>query len=463
MANITKRGKTFTFTVSLGFDGTGKRIRKTMTYTPPLGMTLKQAEREAERQAALFEERCRTGQILDTNTRFAEFVDIWLHDYAEKQLATKTLTRYKELLQRINAAFGNMKISAIQPHHLNAFYNNLREKGIRADIKYIPSKAAAELITGTGITRSALAEKCGVSISVLRSCVAGKNITAESADKIAAFYGRSKSELFTPQEDKGLSDKTIQHYHRLLSSIFTVAVQWQVIFSNPCDRVKPPKVRRTEAAYLDEVGAARLISALDGEPYQYAVMVQMFLFTGMRRAELLGIEWKDVDFDTDCIHIRRNSLYTAGKGIYEGDTKTESSNRVIKVPQNAMQLLKDFRKWQDNIKREMGTAWKGTNRLFTTKDGLPMHPDTITGWFHNFVRRKELPKISIHSLRHTNATLMIAGGVPIKTVASRLGHASVATTGIIYTHAIKSADEAAAITLNDILNPAGNNKKAKTV
>lgn len=459
MANITKRGKTYTITVSMGFDGNGKRIRKSMTFTPPANMTPKQAEKEVNIKAAIFEERCRTGQILDTNTRFSEFVDIWLRDYAEKQLEARTLTRYKELLRRINAAFGNMKISAIQPHHLNSFYGNLSEKGIRADIKYKPLEAVAELLKDKGLTRSELSRLSGVSLSVLRSCFSGNYVTSTSADKIAAYLGKDKGELFNPQEDKGLSDKTIMHYHRLLSSIFTVAVQWQVIFSNPCERVKPPKVKRKEAASLDEVQAMQLIEALEGEPFKYAVMVQLFLHTGMRRAEMLGLEWRDIDFINNCIHIRRNSLYTAEKGIFEGNTKNESSNRVIKGSETAMQLFKDYREWQNYIIEEMGTAWSGTGRIFTANDGKPMHPDTISGWFHKFIKRKGLPKISIHSLRHTNATLMIASGVPLKTVSSRLGHASVNTTGAIYAHAIKSADEAAAEIINDIFSPTKNAKR----
>ncbi len=461
MANITKRGSSYTITVSMGKDGTGKRIRKSLTYTPPPSMTPKQAEKEAQRQAAMFEERCRTGQVLDTNTRFSDFAEIWMRDYAEKQLEPRTLTRYKELLRRINAAFGNSKINAIQPHHLTEFYNNLSEKGIRADIKYKPTDKAAELVDGKDLTRAELSRLAGVSVAVLRSCSAGNNVSSESAQKIAAYFGKDMAELFTAQEDKGLSDKTIMHYHRLLSSIFTVAVQWQVIFSNPCDRVKPPKVKRKEARYLDEYEAAELLKALDGEPFKYVVMIQLLLYTGLRRAELLGLEWRDIDYLNRCVHIRRNSLYVADKGTFEGSTKNESSNRVINLPDNAVQLLKEYKRYQDSIILEMGTAWQGTGRLFTTKDGKPMHPDTLSGWFHEFVKRKGLPDVSVHSLRHTHATLMIANGVDIKTVSSRLGHASVTTTGNIYTHAIKSADEAAAEVINDILTPKKNSNRTK--
>lgn len=460
-ASITKRGNTFRIRVACGFDGNGKRLTRSITYTPPPTLTPKQAEKEAHRQAVIFEERCRTGQILDTNTRFCDFVEIWLHDYAEKQLRPTTLARYKALLVRILAAFGNMKISAIQPHHLNAFYDNLSESGIRADIKYTPCREMQRVIKEKGFTKAAFSEKAGVSIQVLNSCTAGRNVTTASAEKIAAALNADVSTLFEKQEDAGLSGKTILHYHRLISTIMTCAVQWQAIFSNPCDRVKPPKISRKEARYLDEVGAEKLIAALEGKPYKYAVMVQLLLYTGLRRGELFGLEWHDVDFFTNCLHIERSVLYIAERGVFEDTTKTETSKRVIKLPDNAVNLLKAYQQWQNEQKEEIGSEWHKTDRLFTAWNGEPMLPDTLTSWFHDFIRRKGLPDVSIHSLRHTNATLMIAGGVPIKTVSSRLGHASLTTTANIYAHAIKSADEAAADVLNNLLSPTESSKRRK--
>ena len=97
--------------------------------------------------------------------------------------------------------------------------------------------------------------------------------------------------------------------------------------------------------------------------------------------------------------------------------------------------------------------WHENNKVFTGLDGRPLHPDSVTGWFHRFIKRNNFPPICVHSLRHTNATLLIAGGTDIKTVANRLGHSTPSVTGSIYAHAIKSADEAAADRLNNIFNP----------
>ena len=111
-----------------------------------------------------------------------------------------------------------------------------------------------------------------------------------------------------------------------------------------------------------------------------------------------------------------------------------------------MDVLTEYKEAQEN-------ASCANNKVFKARNGSPIHPDSITGWFHRFIEKNNFPKISIHSLRHTNATLLIAGGTDIKTVANRLGHSTPATTGNIYAHAIKSADEAAAQKLNDILTP----------
>lgn len=110
----------------------------------------------------------------------------------------------------------------------------------------------------------------------------------------------------------------------------------------------------------------------------------------------------------------------------------------------------------DRIK--IGDKWNDTGKVFTQSTGKPMHPDTITGWIHKFVSRNNLPNICVHSLRHTNASLLIANNINITTVSKRLGHANTATTTKIYAHAIRTADEIAADTLQDILTLP--NKKA---
>lgn len=457
MATIEKRGDTYKIIVSLGYDLDGKQIRKRTTWKPEQGMTVKQVEKELERQKVLFEERCRNGQSLDGTIKFAEFTNVWFTDYAEKQLKAKTIARYRDLMKRITPAIGHIKLEKLQPHHLLSFYTNLEEAGMRDDVKYKCVVDFKAMLKKKELTKAALAEKAGVSIAVLNSVTQGKNITEASARKIIVVLDVDIKSVFEPVNNKGkLSGATIRRHHELISSIMRTAVEWQIVFSNPCERVKPPKVGKSEPRYLDDEQARQLLSLLEGEPPQYQAIIKTLIFTGLRRGELCGLEWPDIDFENSVIHVRRESLYLADKGVFTDSGKTATSIRSIKTPDAVIDVLKAHKAWQAEERLKQGDRWENSNRLFTNQDGAPIHPDVITNWFHHFVEKNNLPDVSVHSLRHTNATLMIASGTAVTTVAKRLGHANASTTTKIYAHAIRSADEAAAETLQDILNPAKN-------
>ena len=145
MPSKRKRGNAYELRASCGFNAKGKRIMKTRTWKPPYGMTEAQAEKEATRQAFLFEEEIRRGEVLDQSTKMEDFLVKWLHNYAEKQLRATTLTGYKSMLPRINAAFGKMKISDIRPTHLLAFYDNLSDVGVRGDEYFTATELVGEL------------------------------------------------------------------------------------------------------------------------------------------------------------------------------------------------------------------------------------------------------------------------------------------------------------------------------
>jgi integrase len=145
--------------------------------------------------------------------------------------------------------------------------------------------------------------------------------------------------------------------------------------------------------------------------------------------------------------------------IYTKETKTENSDRTIKLPSQAFEVLKEYRVWQSQERLGIGDKWVSTDRIFTQFDGKPVHPDSITGWFREFIAKTDLPQITIHSLRHTNITLLLAAGVPLRTVSYRAGHAQTSTTQNIYAHAIRTADEMASEALDDILTPKSNIKK----
>lgn len=454
MATIQKRNNAYLIRVSAGYDINDKQIIKSMTWKPEPGMTQRQIEKELQRQAVLFEDKCKSGQFLDGSIKFAEFTEKWMKDYAENQLKVKTIARYKDLLKRINLAIGHIRLDKLQPVHLIRFYGNLAENGIRSDIKYKSTIDISKLLKSCSCTKTAFCDKSNVSIATLNNACKGCNISLESANKISLALGLKLEDVFEQCESEKLrlSDKTIQHYHRLISSILQTAVQWQVIFSNPCDRVKPPKVERKESRYLEDTEVKELLMALESEPMLYKAIITLITYTGMRRGEICGLKWKDIDFKNQMINVQREVLYLPQKGIFEDSTKTYSSQRFIKTSDVALSVLKSYKIEQNTNRLKCGDCWHDDDYVFTQWNGKPMHPDSVTGWFRKFIEKNNLPQISIHSLRHTNASLMIANGVNLTTVSKRLGHATTATTTKIYAHAIKSADEAANETIENILN-----------
>lgn len=451
MATIIKRKESYTITVSCGYDVNGKQLRQYMTWTPPQGMSQKQVEKELQRQATLFEEKCRQGRCIGGNIRFAEYAEYWITEYAEKQLKFRTVEDYRFLLKRINLAIGHMRLDDIQPTHLMMFYAQLAQKGIKESAKY-HSDTLDVILQNAGIKKTQLANASGICVQTVRVACKGDNVSAASATAIADALDLKIDDIFTATNDKEcLSDKTIIRYHRAISSMLQQAVYWQIISSNPCKRVKAPKVKHKEARHLDEKQAQELLTALESAPEVYRVFVTLLLFTGLRRGEACGLEWQDVDFKNNLLYIRRNTLYSPKKGLFDDTTKTEKSERVIKLPPQATEILKQHKAEQRKQRYKMADKWHENGKIFTGYDGKPIYPDTFSGWFHDFVKKHNLPDACLHSLRHTNATLLIASGTNLTTVAKRLGHSNTSTTTRIYAHAIRTADEMAADTLQDIL------------
>jgi len=251
-----------------------------------------------------------------------------------------------------------------------------------------------------------------------------------------------------------LSPKTILEHHRFISKVLNTAVKWQLIYDNPAARADPPKAKQADVTHLDEEQAKKVIMALEQENQKYRALVILAIYSGLRLGELCGLKWQDIDFEGEIISVKRTLQYLSGKGLYEKEPKTKSSLRSLKLPHEIFNLLKEHKSWQERQRQIHGTAWTNSDYVFTQENGNPMRPDNISGFFAKFARKLDLPKgITFHSLRHTSATLLIAGGMSPRTVASRLGHAQVSTTMNIYSHQLQSADAKAAEVLSDMLNP----------
>ena len=464
MANITKRiGKngalSYRIRAYAGTAADGRQIVRSMTFTPPAGMSARQAEKEAKRQAVEFEQRVQRGIVLDAKFTLDELLDKWFQEFARPQLKPQTVYGYQNLRVRISAALGHMKIDSIRPAHLMAFYDNLAESGMRMDVKFTAAPALISAVEK--MKRGDLAKAAGVSSDTVRIALRGDRVSRASAEKLAAAAGLPLTKAFKAQDQDGkLAGDTIRHYHRLLSSVFSTAVKWQLLTENPCDRVAVPKAQTPDTQFLDESGIARLLEVLPEAPIQYSVLVQLALLTGCRRGELCALRWSDIDFKAATLSINRTLQSIPGQGPVFGPPKTKRSRRCLKISGDAVELLQEYRREQAQHRLKVGSVWAKTvniegkevanDLLFTRWDGHPIDPGGVSSWFPVFLREHGLPPVRFHSLRHTNASLLIAAHVPVVTVSGRLGHAKTSTTTDIYAACIRSSDAAAADALDNV-------------
>ena len=250
---------------------------------------------------------------------------------------------------------------------------------------------------------------------------------------------------------KPLSPKTVRHVLSLVSDIFAYAVRMGVVRENPCVRVVLPKLVRKEKKIYTVEETVRLMELLRNEPVKYRAFFYMLIYSGCRRGELLGLEWRDVDFQNCLISIRRTSCYTPGRGTYTDTTKTEQSRRTLKLPREVMDVLRDLYAFQLRQADIFGDKWVETGRLFTKENGEPQHPNTSYHWLEKFCARNGLPFYGIHSFRHLFASLLVGNGVDIVTVSGVLGHSAVSTTSNIYCHMLENARARASDTVASAL------------
>lgn len=304
----------------------------------------------------------------------------------------------------------------------------------------------------------------GIGEDTMRNVHRGANVSQSTAEKVSRVAGLPLSKAFTEHVREGgkLNGNTVQHYHRMLSSVFTKAVQWGLVPENPCKRAEAPKAEEIDVQALEELDVAKLLNALQDTPTQFSVITQLALFTGARRGEICALRWSDIDLEKGTISINRTVQFIPGTGLVFNPPKTKRSRRCIRIGSDCVELLREYQRYQKAERFRIGSAWVrkvtlengkvvDNDMLFTKWDGEPMDPDIISTWFPKFLTEHGLPQVHFHSLRHTNASILIAAHTPITTASGRLGHAQTSTTLNHYASAIQSADAAAADTLEGII------------
>lgn len=368
MATIRRRPNgTYEIKVSCGYGVDGKQRNQYKSYKPEPGMTKRQIEKEVQRQAILFEEDCKRGQITAA-VKFETFAEQWFEEYAKVNLRPTSYARMKQLTKRVYPAIGHKWLDKITARDIQKFVTDM--------------------------------------------LVNGKNMNT----------------------GKPLSRKTAVHHLSFISDVFSYAVRMGMLCDNPCRRVFVPKQEQEEKQIYTIEQVKILYENLKSEPMKYQVYLLLSIYSGYRRSEMLGLEWKDIDFEHDLIHVRRTSQYTSEKGIYTDTTKTRKSKRVSKMPASIMNLLQQFKADQNEEARRLGTKWEDYDRLFTKWNGAPMNPQTPFEWLKGYCERIGIPFRNIHSLRHLHASLLIFEGVDVVAVSEDMGHSVVGTTLNLYSH-----------------------------
>jgi len=453
MANIEKRGKAYRIVVSAGYDTNDKQIKYSMTYKPEEGMTLSQIKKELKKIEVEFEEKCALGYSLNSNIKLIDFIEIWFKDYVgNKNLSPVTVEGYKRLSIKVVQELGHVQIGKITPKQVQDFYTKLKySNGVRGGEKFKVTEKYIEIISG--LKQKDISCKASINDDTLRKLKNGGHTTLVTAKKISNALSYPFKELFlSTNEKKPLSNTSVLHYHKFINNVFNTAVRWGVIPFNTIEkRVELPKIEKEEASYLDNNEALILLNLLEEEPIKYRTAINLLIFSGLRRGELCGLKWCDIDFEGNIITINRSLKYISGQKAFEGVPKTRGSLRSIKLPQSIFKMLKEYHIWQLKERLKIGDQWHDHDYVFCSWNGEPINLDTFGKYLKKLTTKHKLKDIHLHSLRHTNATILIASGVNLKTVSSRLGHSDLSTTGDIYTHAIQAMDAKASNALENML------------
>ena len=390
---IPKPNGTYLIRISCGLDSSGKQIAKSKTFRPSKpNLSFQKLNKEIENFIEAFEEEARSDNptVRFDKITFKDFCPKYL-ELKKTVLSPNSYAFYETIINtELIPKFGKMKLREIKTYHIQEF------------IQYLTTEK--------------------------------KHRNGEAG---------------------GISPSTVRRYATVLRSILSLAYQLEYTDNDAgaSKRIIFPKVETCEVEVYTEEEVRVIFSALDAEPINIRALVELAIFTGMRRGEIVGLKWSDIDFENQSLSIKR-SIYKPKDGkALEKEPKSKSSIRTISLPEHLIKTLLEYKLHQDRHISFMGEAWNKLDYVFTEEDGLVMNPQTPTRQFSNFLKRHNIRHLKFHGLRHTSATMLLANGCDIKTVSSRLGHADLETTGI-YLHALESTDRKAAKTFDAFISNA---------
>ena len=270
------------------------------------------------------------------------------------------------------------------------------------------------------------------------------------ADDLDTFYSRLL-DCGRCDQRGGLSPKTVRYLHTIIHKALADAERKGTVVRNVAAFSEPPKLTSATKSEMRVWTGEQLRSFLDYAE-EHALYSAFFLAanTGMRRGEVLGLRWKDVDLARSRLSVRQ-AVVSVAYEVAISDVKTGSARRTIDLDRRTMAVLRSWRKRQLEERLLVGTGGTYEGLVFARPDGRPIHPDFFSQCFDRLVAQAELPRIRLHDLRHTHATLLLQAGQPPKVVSERLGHSTPGFTMTVYQHVIPGMQAEAACAFSELV------------
>jgi len=253
----------------------------------------------------------------------------------------------------------------------------------------------------------------------------GIRLQSLTASQVQAFYSMLLA--------NGVGLWTVHYCHMRLSQTLKQAVRLSLITRNVCDMVDPPRLQPREMHTWDAHQARRFLAV--AAESGYGPIWPLAAAGGMRRGELLGLRWGDVDLDHGLVHVRQ-TVVRVGTGLIFSQPKSAAGRRAVHIPPLIVQLLREHRVHQNQQRLQLGAVWQDHDLVFAAANGEPINPSNLRRDFLSLIARAGVPTIRVHDLRHTFATLALSSGAPLKAVAEAIGHADTRLTLSTYTHVL---------------------------
>ncbi len=290
----------------------------------------------------------------------------------------------------------------------------------------------------------------------------GKATLSQCTTKLFIKFFKWLSSQKSPKTNQQLAVSSVEKIFGIVSSVFACAEQWHIIGTNPVLAARPEEFKQknkkknidVKERCLTPEESKRLVRELENVDLKYKIIIHLAIMLGLRRSEILGIKWADLDLERCTLRLFQSSIYVCGSGYYEEDLKTPTSYRTISLPYITVKLLKEYRKTVPNIDNDIVFVNDKGRRK-----GLRLNPSSVTNWFCAFRKKINLPsEVPLQGLRHTNATLLLIRGVDVKNVSNRLGHSNTATTLDIYSEALPEVDKTTSEIIDKVLFQRPKNK-----